>query len=62
VLFATLIWGTLHPLGKLALREATPLQLLLGEPLTRQLVVGGAAILAGVALAQERLATASGKG
>jgi drug/metabolite transporter (DMT)-like permease len=36
--------------------------LLLGEPLTPQLVLGGAAILAGVALAQERLTTASGRG
>jgi drug/metabolite transporter (DMT)-like permease len=35
--------------------------LLLGEPLTVQLVVGGLAILAGVALAQERV-TASGRG
>lgn len=33
VLAATLIWGTIHPVGKLALQETTPLQLVLARSL-----------------------------
>ena len=31
VLVATLVWGTLHPVGKVVLQEATPLQLVLAR-------------------------------
>src|SRR5919202_446449 len=33
VLVATLIWGTLHPVGKVALQDVTPAQLVLARAL-----------------------------
>ncbi|HUE75699.1 MAG TPA: DMT family transporter [Chloroflexota bacterium] len=47
VLVATLVWGTLHPIGKLILLEATATQLALARALLPAIVLTVALVLAG---------------
>jgi probable blue pigment (indigoidine) exporter len=47
VLVATLVWGTLHPIGKLILVEATATQLALARALLPAIVLTAALVIAG---------------